>query len=104
VKRLGWVAKIKPDRYEEYKCLHAEVWPDVLRRITACNLRNYSIYHKDGTLFSYVEYVGEDLEADMAKMAADPATQKWWDLVVPMFEDAGDGGVWSDMEEVFHLD
>ena len=108
MKRFGWVAQIEPDRYTEYKRLHAEVWPDVLNVITACNLRNYSIYHAGGCLFTYVEYIGEDFEADMAKMAADPTTQKWWALVVPMFKDADanipGGGVWGDMEEIFHLD
>lgn len=108
MKRFGWVAQIKPDQYAEYKRLHADGWPEVLEKITECNLRNYSIYHKDGMLFTYVEYIGEDFEADMAKMAADPTTLKWWDLVVPMFE-GGDvnipgGGVWKDMEEIFHLD
>lgn len=108
MKRFGWVAQIKPDRYAEYKRLHAEVWPDVLKMISACNLRNYSIYHKDGALFTYVEYVGEDFAADMAQMTADPTTRKWWALVVPMFENADEripgGGVWIDMEEIFHLD
>ncbi|MDP6634368.1 MAG: L-rhamnose mutarotase [Phycisphaerae bacterium] len=108
MKRFGWVAQIKPDQYAEYKRLHADVWPDVLEMITACNLRNYSIYHKDGQLFTYVEYVGEDFQADMAKMAADPTTQQWWALVTPMFKDAdaetGGDEVWVDMEEIFHLD
>lgn len=40
-------------------------------------LQNYSIY-KDGFLFSYYEYIGTDYEADMAKMANDPETQRWW--------------------------
>ena len=100
--------EIEPDRCAEYKRLHADVWPDVLKMITACNLRNYSIYHKDGRLFTYAEYVGEDFGADMAKMAGDPTTQEWWALVVPMFKDADEqtaaGDVWVDMEEIFHLD
>ena len=40
--------------------------------IQECNIRNYSIYYRDGYLFSYYEYVGDDYEADMAKMAARP--------------------------------
>ena len=108
MKRFGWVAQIDPDQYDEYKSLHADVWPDVLEMITACGLRNYSIYHKDGCLFTYVEYIGDDFDADMAKMAADPVTRKWWAVVVPMFKNpnaqVAGGGVWADMEEIFHLD
>jgi len=31
----------------------------------------------DGLLFHYFEYVGDDYEADMTKMAAHPKTQQW---------------------------
>ena len=39
MKRFGWVAKVRPEQYEAYKRLHADVWPDVLKRIKACHLR-----------------------------------------------------------------
>ena len=107
MKRYGWVAKVKPECLEEYTRLHADVWPDVLDMIKKCNLRNYSIYYKQGYLFTYVEYTGEDFEADMAMMAADETTQKWWAVCVPCLEPVDDDAavnVWSDMEEVFHLD
>lgn len=76
MERHGSVIKVKPEHFEEYKRLHADVWPDVLKMITECNIRNYSIYHKDGYMFSYFEYVGDDFKADMAKMAADQKTQE----------------------------
>jgi len=107
MQRFGMVIQVKPGKLEEYKRLHAAVWPDVLEMITACNIRNYSIYHKDGWLFSYFEYHGDDFEADMAKMAADPTTQKWWDLCKPCHEPLAtraEGEWWADMEEVFHCD
>lgn len=28
-KRIGSVIKLKPEKYEEYKKLHADVWPQV---------------------------------------------------------------------------
>lgn len=67
MKRYGSVIRIRPEKLEEYKRLHAEVWPGVRKMIAECGLRNYSIYYKDGYLFSYYEYVGDDYEADMAK-------------------------------------
>jgi len=105
--RYGMVLRLKPEKYEEYKQLHAAVWPDVLKMIHDCNIRNYSIYHRDGFLFSYFEYSGNDFEADMAKMAADPTTQKWWSICQPCqepVESAAKGEWWSPMEEVFHND
>ncbi|MCR8644028.1 L-rhamnose mutarotase [Paenibacillus sp. N1-5-1-14] len=107
MKRYGSVIGVQPEKLEEYKALHAAVWPEVLQMITACNIRNYSIYYKDGYLFSYYEYIGEDYAADMAKMAADPTTQKWWEVCEPCqqpLETRGEGEWWAAMEEVFHTD
>ena len=107
MERHGSVIGIKPEKLEEYKVYHANVWPEVLDMIKKCNIRNYSIYHKDGYLFSYFEYVGDDFKADMAKMAADPKTQEWWKVVGPMqqpLETRAEGEWWAEMEEVFHTD
>ena len=107
MKRYGSVLKVRSEKFEEYKKLHAAVWPDVLAMITKCNIRNYSIYHKDGYLFSYFEYVGNDFDGDMAKMAADATIQKWWDLCKPCqqpLETRQEGEWWANMEEVFHCD
>ncbi len=105
--RYGMVVRVKPDRLDEYKRLHAAVWPEVLQRITACNIRNYSIYHKDDLLFSYFEYVGDDFVADMAAMAADPIVQRWWDVCKPCHEPLptrAEGEWWANMDEVFHCE
>ncbi|GAG74774.1 unnamed protein product, partial [marine sediment metagenome] len=95
------------EKLQEYKKLHANVWPEILEIIKKCNISNYSIYHKDGYLFGYYEYNGDNHEADMEKMAADPMTQKWWDVCVPCqepLETRKEGEWWAEMEEVFHLD
>ncbi len=105
MKRYGMAVKIKPENLDEYKRLHADVLPDVLKMIGECNIRNYSIYHKDGMMFSCFEYVGKDFDADMAKMAADPTTQRWWDVCKPLLdplETRTPGEFWANMEEVFH--
>ncbi len=107
MKRYGQVIRVKPDKLEEYKVYHADVWPEVLSMIHECNMRNYSIYHKDGYLFAYFEYIGDDFDADMAKMVADPKTLEWWDIMVPMqepLETRAEGEWWANMEEVFHTD
>ena len=107
VQRYGSVIKVAPGRLEEYKRLHAAVWDSVKNMIKECTLQNYSIYYKDGYLFSYYEYTGNDYAADMAKMAADPETQRWWTFCEPCqqpLESRAEGEWWATMEEVFHLD
>ena len=106
MKRYGSVIRVRPEKFAEYKRLHAAVWPRVLERIRQCHIHNYSIYHKDGYLFAYFEYHGSDF-ADTAKMAADPTTQQWWALCEPCQDPLptrAPGEWWSSMEEVFHAD
>jgi L-rhamnose mutarotase len=106
------VIGLRPEKITEYKKLHAAVWPDVLKRIAQCHIRNYSIYLRqldDGRhyLFSYFEYIGQDFAADMAKMAADPTTQRWWSVCKPCqqpLEHRAPEEWWAGMEEVFHCD
>jgi L-rhamnose mutarotase len=107
MKRYGSVIKVRPEKIEEYKRYHAAVWPEVLATIGQCNIRNYSIFLKDDFLFSYYEYHGTDYAADLAKMAADPKTQEWWAVMMPMqnpLESRAGGEWWANMEEVFHAD
>jgi L-rhamnose mutarotase len=107
VKRFGQILKLRSEHRDEYVRQHAAVWPEVLAQIRRSNIRNYSIYLRDGILFAYFEYVGSDFAADMRAMAADPATQRWWALMEPMQEKwptASAEEWWSNMTEVFHLE
>lgn len=109
MQRMGMVIGLAPDKIAEYKRLHAAVWPEVLAMISACGIRNYSIFLKEpeNLLFGYWEYHGEDFAADAAKMAADPKTQEWWAVCMPCqrpLETRKEGEWWATMEEVFHHD
>jgi len=106
------VIGIRKKGINKYRELHAKAWPKVLKKIGDCNIRNYSIYlgqlrENKYYLFSYFEYIGDDFEADMAKMAADSTTQKWWSLCKPCqrpVETARKDEWWTEMEKVFHCD
>lgn len=107
--RYASVIGIKDDAIAEYKRLHAEVWPDVLKQIKASGISNYSIYLKEpeNLLFSYYEYNGPDHDADMTAMAADPRTQEWWAVCKPLqspLPTRNNGEWWASMDEVFHAD
>ena len=105
--RYGQVIRVRPERFDEYRRHHAAVWPGVLATISCCHIRNYSIFHRDGVLYAYFEYWGDDFDADMKLMAADPVTRRWWALMEPMQDplpDRAPGEWWARMEEVFHTD
>jgi L-rhamnose mutarotase len=112
VQRYGSVIGVKEEMLAKYKDLHANPWPAVNKQIENSNIQNYSIYltqFPDGKyyLFSYFEYTGNDFDADMAKMAKDPTTQKWWKQTDPCqipLKNRPDGEFWKTMEEVYHND
>ncbi|WP_196258668.1 L-rhamnose mutarotase [Pelagibacterium limicola] len=109
MQRYGFVLGLKHDQIAEYKRIHADVWPDVLKQIKKSNIANYSIFLKEpeNLLFAYYEYMGTDHDADMAAMAEDPRTQEWWAICMPMqspLETRREGEWWAEMDEVFHID
>lgn len=112
IQRFGAVIGLREEAIADYKRIHAAVWPAIRAMIQQCHIRNYSIYLRrmpDGKvyLFSYYEYTGDDHAADMARMAADPTTQEWWKVCMPMQEplaDRPEGAWWAPGEEVFHQD
>lgn len=109
MKRYGFVIGVDPDRIEEYKRVHAAVWPDVLNQIRRSNIRNYSIFLRqpENLLFGYYEYHGTDHAADMAAMAEDPKTREWWAVCSPMqapLDTRAEGEWWAPMEHVFLME
>jgi L-rhamnose mutarotase len=109
MQRMASVIRLRPTKAAEYEALHRAVWPEVLATIAACGLRNYSIFLRrpELLLFATWEYHGQDFAADMARMQADPATQRWWALTAPCqqgFSSRRSGEWWAPMEEVFHVD
>lgn len=107
MRRIAQLIKLKPENREEYIRYHAEVWPTVLATIEACHIRNYSIFLHQDVLFACFEYHGEDYDADMRKMAADPETQRWWSIMDPMQEPLPGATAdkrWTELPEVFRFD
>ena len=110
-KRYEWVTGLKPEKAAYYKDLHAHPWPAINKMIKESHIQNYTICVKEIEgklyLFSYLEYTGDNWDADMAKMAADPETKRWWKETdpcqAPLPEAAAKGHIWSDAEEVYHL-
>jgi len=113
-RRCGSVIRLRKEKYEEYKKLHANVWPDVLKRIYDSNIRNFTIYYRAdvGLMFSHFEYVGSDFENDLKAIGEDPKTLEWWKVCEPCQEplkwdgpapsEGGKGDWWAGMEELFH--
>lgn len=107
VRRFGMAARLVPEKRAEYLELHANVWPQVEATITACGIRNFTIFVLDDVILGYYEYVGDDYEGDQARMAEDPVTRKWWSYTAPCqlpFRAGSDAANWEHFAEVWHQD
>ncbi|MER7688920.1 L-rhamnose mutarotase [Streptomyces sp. NPDC097610] len=107
MRRVAQVIRVLPDKADEYRELHRDVPEPVLDRLRACHITNYSIHLLGDRLFGYFEYHGDDLAADLALMAADPATGEWWRLTAPCqtpVDEAARGEWWASMEQVFLME
>ena len=98
MERVCFLLRVRPDRLEEYKARHREVWPEMLDALRATGWGNYSLFlAEDGLLVGYFET--EDFEAARAGMEATDVNTRWQAamseyLVPPM----------RRIEEVFHLE
>jgi L-rhamnose mutarotase len=109
MERMGHVIQLRAEIIDEYKRIHAAVWPAVLRGISDSNIKNYTIFLKEpeNLMFAYWEYHGTDFAADMEKMKRVPEMLDWWKITDPMqiaFESRKPGEWWAQMENVFHTD
>ena len=85
VQRFAAVVELLPEKEEEYRQLHAEVWPEVQAAIKNANIQNYSIHvvpiGGKKYLFSYLEYAGDAAESDFALLGDDPIIRdRWWPI------------------------
>lgn len=97
---------MKPDRLDEYKSRHGEVWPDMLVALRETGWTNYSLFLRDdGLLVGYFET--PDLEAALAGMEAREVNARWQAEMADFFEGLNDRRPdegFLRLEEVFHLD
>ena len=106
-KRIGMVVKIKEEHIEEYKRIHAPGNPGVRDLLSKYNMRNFSIFLQkldDGNYyeFGYYEYVGNDFEGDMEKLAAEPRNIEWLKVCDPMQVPLEGYESWAEMELVYY--
>jgi L-rhamnose mutarotase len=105
VKRVCFLLKVKPDRVDEYRERHAQVWPDMQAALRDTGWHNYSLFLRDdGLLVGYLET--DDFEKALDGMARTEINARWQAEMAPFFEDL-DGRPDETMRpltEVFHLD
>ncbi len=104
MKRVCFQLQVKPDRLEEYKERHREVWQEMQEALTETGWRNYSLFLRpDGLLIGYLET--DDFDAARSRMSAKPINARWQAEMQSFFVDSDNPAdrQMLTLEEVFHL-
>ena len=105
MQRVCFQLQVRPDRMEEYRARHAEVWPEMREALTATGWRNYSLFLTEtGQLIGYLEC--DDFEEIQQAMAATGVNARWQAEMAGFFEGLDGGRADEGMRpipEVFHL-
>jgi len=103
VHRVCFTLQVKPERLEEYRRRHAEVWPDMLAALYATGWRDYSLFlREDGLLVGYL--LTDDFDGARAAMDATEVNARWQAEMADFFEAGRPDRQMHVLTEVFHLE
>ena len=106
MRRVCFQLQVRPDRIDEYRARHQQVWPDMLRALKDTGWQNYSLFLRpDGLLIGYFET--ESLDEALAGIAATAVNARWQQQMAPFFVDlhgARPDAGFVRLDEVFHLE
>jgi L-rhamnose mutarotase len=103
--RYAFRLRIKPDAIEEYELEHTRVWPEMLDRLKAAGISDYSIFRRGQDLFLYLR--ADDFDRAWEQLDRDPVNRRWQQFMSRFFEpqpDARPGERFPMMKEVFYLE
>ncbi len=104
MQRIAFALPIKPDRLDDYRRTHANVWQALQDENTRAGIRNYSIYLFHGHAIGFLEC--DDWEKASAFLGASEVQARWQAEHADILDvDTATGLVpLQRLEEVFHQD
>ncbi len=106
MQRFADVIRVPAEKYAEYVEKHDHIWPNIVEMMRQAHIENFTIFHRDGYLFKYFEYTGDDFQADMEKLNSYEEHSRWLEFTAVCqqpVETAKENEWWAPMEEIFHI-
>jgi len=105
MQRVCFVLQVKPERLEEYKERHRQVWPEMQMALRETGWGNYSLFLRDdGLLVGYLET--EDFDRARFEISGLEVNERWQRDMGEFFLQLGGSPpdrAMRPLEEVFHL-
>jgi len=104
VERVCFLARVRPDRLDEYRQRHQNVWPQMRAALAQAGWVNYTLFlTEDGLLVGYLET--ENYQAARYAMAKTAVNERWQAEMSEFFvADGPPDESFRRIAEVFHLD
>ncbi len=103
--RYAFRLRLKPGAVEEYERTHKAGWPELLAKIKAVGIYDYSIFRRDLDLILVMRV--EDFDRAWDELAKDPVNLRWQQEMSRLFDDVPGiqpGERFAMMKEVFYLE
>lgn len=103
--RYAFKLRIRAEAIDEYEREHQRVWPELLAKLKAAGISDYSIFRRGQDLFLCMRVDNFDRAWD--ELAKDPVNQRWQEFMSRLFEPVPDieaGERFAMMKEVFYLE
>jgi L-rhamnose mutarotase len=96
--------RIRADAIEEYEREHQRVWPELLAKLKAVGISEYSIFRRGQELVLSLRV--DDFDKAWDELDRDPVNLRWQEFMSRLFEsvpEKQDGERFAMMKEVFYL-
>lgn len=105
-RRFAFMGELKVGLLSAFQKRLNEIDDFFIHLILDANIQNWTLYEKDGKVYFYYEYVGDDFQTDLTELEATAGFQAFSNKIEPLFKTAsGDKKqIWTYMKEVFHMD
>jgi L-rhamnose mutarotase len=103
--RYAFKLRIKLEAIEEYDREHQRVWPELLAKLKAVGISDYSVFRRGQDLVLCMKVADFDKAWD--ELERDPVNIRWQELMAQLFEPVPDqqpGERFAMMKEVFYLE
>lgn len=102
MKRIAFKMFLKPGYEIEYEKRHREIWPELLKELSASGISDYSIFwDKESNYLFALQKADESIESQEPA----PVIWKWWAYMADIMETNPDTSPVSvPLFEVFHMD
>jgi L-rhamnose mutarotase len=103
--RYAFKLRIKAEAIVEYELEHQRVWPELLAKLKAVGISDYSIFRRGQDLVLSLRV--ENFEKARDELDKDPVNLRWQEFMARLFEPVPDqqpGERFAMMKEVFYLE